>query len=30
MTLDIYGHLWEQDEEPTRTAIDDVFKQLHA
>ncbi len=25
MTLDIYGHLWEQDEEHTRTAIDDVF-----
>jgi integrase len=30
MTLDIYGHLWEQDEEHTRTAIDDVFKQRHA
>jgi integrase len=23
MTLDIYGHLWEQDEEHTRTAIDE-------
>jgi integrase len=30
MTLDIYGHLWEQDEEHTRTAIDDVFNRRHA
>ena len=25
MTLDVYGHLWPEDEDRTRTAVDNVL-----